>query len=90
MLTNMILKYFQVKVIHKCHTWDGNHVCGNIGRYLDDGCDELVDDVVLQQVGPEVLHEVDQQPLDVGPIVILVVEATVCIVFSLGIIVWFM
>jgi len=79
-----------MKAIHKCHTRDGNNVCGVIGRYLDDGCDELVDDVVLQQVGPEVLHEVDQQPLDVGPIMILVVKGTVCIVCILGIIEWFM
>lgn len=39
--------------------------------YLDDGGDELLQEVVAQQWGPVVVDEVDKQPLDVGAIQVL-------------------
>ena len=40
--------------------------------YLDDRCDELLDKIVLQEIGPEMVDKVDEQPLDVRPILILI------------------
>lgn len=41
-------------------------------RYLDDGGDELLQEVVMEEVGPVVLDEVDEKPLDVGAVLILI------------------
>lgn len=40
--------------------------------YLDDGCDELLQECVLEQGGPVVVEEVDEQAFDVGAVLILV------------------
>jgi len=40
--------------------------------HLDNGCDELLNKIVPQEVGPEMVDKVDQQPLDVGPVLILI------------------
>ena len=42
-----------------------------IGCYLDDGRDELLQEGVLQQRRPVVVEEVDQQPFDMGAVLIL-------------------
>lgn len=40
--------------------------------YLDDGRDELLEEAgELEEGGPEVVQQVDQQPLDVAPCVCL-------------------
>jgi hypothetical protein len=41
-------------------------------RYLHDGGDELGEESgALEEVGPEVVHEVDHETLDVGAVVVL-------------------
>ena len=40
--------------------------------YFDDGCDELLNEVLLQQLGPVVMEEVDEQSLDVGAVLVLI------------------
>jgi hypothetical protein len=40
---------------------------------LNNGCDELFQEAInAQQGGPEVMEEVDQQPLDMRPVMILI------------------
>lgn len=40
-------------------------------RYLDDGCDELLQERVFEQRRPVVVEEVDEEPFDVGAVLIL-------------------
>ena len=41
-------------------------------RYLDDGRDEFLDEIVFQEVGPVVVDKVDDEPFDVRSVVILI------------------
>lgn len=41
-------------------------------RYLDDGCDELLQERVFQERRPVVMEKVDEKSFDVGAILILV------------------
>ena len=41
-------------------------------RYLDDGCDELLEEAVFQKVGPVVVDEVDEETFNVRPVLILI------------------
>lgn len=43
-----------------------------IGWYLDDGSDKLHEEVVLQQVGPVGVNEVDDKALDVRAVLVLI------------------
>lgn len=52
-----------------------NHLSEQGGPYLDDGCDELLQEGVLQQRRPVVMEEVDEKPFDVGAVLILVQTA---------------
>ena len=40
--------------------------------YLDDGRDELLQEVVVEELGPVVLDEVDEETLDVGSVLVLI------------------
>ena len=40
--------------------------------HLDNGRDEFLHEVVLQEIGPVVVNKIDDEPLDVGPVVILI------------------
>ncbi len=40
--------------------------------HLDNGSDELFEKVVLEEVRPAVMNEIDEQSLDVGPVLILI------------------
>lgn len=48
-----------------------NHSEGSDNMYLDDGGNELFQEVVAQQRRPVMVDEVDQQALNVGAILIL-------------------
>lgn len=40
-------------------------------RYLDDGCDELLQECVFEQRRPVVVEKVDEKSFDVGAVLVL-------------------
>ena len=48
------------------------HVHVRILQHLDDGCDELLNKVVAQEVWPVVVDKVDDEAFDVGAVLVLV------------------